>query len=201
MPPRPNVSAARKPQILQAAMQVFIQKGFTAARMEDIARQAGMSVGNLYRYFSGKLELTLTLMELFLEPSLQHSNDLLSVPGSCRQRLEGYFLQVLEKQDHTMLVLYGEMYHLARYESLVSELLQSYNRRYQGIVAALLQQGIERGELVAADPQALAFAFQALFDGMMQNMALAPCPDLPAVLNKIFDMLFEGLSIPSAKIL
>jgi TetR/AcrR family transcriptional regulator, repressor for uid operon len=52
--PRPDVSAERKPQILQAAAQVFLQKGFHASRMNDIAREAGLSVGNLYRYFPAR---------------------------------------------------------------------------------------------------------------------------------------------------
>ena len=199
MYPRPSVSAERKPQILQAAAQVFLNKGFAAARMEDIARQAELSVGNLYRYFPGKLDITLALMELFLEPSLQNSNDLLAKAGTCRQRLEGSFLRVLEKQDPAMLTLYGEMYHLARSEPRVHAMLADYNLHYQKIVSAILQQGIERGELRPADPDALAFAFQSIFDGFMQNMAFTPQPlHLPAVLNQTFDMLFDGLSITRA---
>ena len=201
MSPRPDVSAERKPQILLAAMQVFLQKGFTAARMEDIAKQAGLSVGNLYRYFPGKLDITLALMELFLEPSLSNSNDLLSAPGTCRERLEGSFLRVLEKQDVSLLTLYGEMYHLARYEPRVRAVLKDYNLRYQKIVADLLQQGIQNGELRLVDTDAVAFAFQSVFDGFMQNMTLTSQPlDLPAVLHQAFDMLFDGLSITRSNI-
>ena len=201
MSPRPDVSAERKPQILQAAAQVFLQKGFGATRMEDIAKQAGLSVGNLYRYFPGKLDTTLALMELFLEPSLSNSNDLLSAPGTCRERLEGSFLRVLEKQDASLLTLYGEMYHLARYEPRVRAVLQNYNVRYQKIVADLLQQGIQNGELRLVDTDAVAFAFQSVFDGFMQNMTLTSQPlDLPAVLHQAFDMLFDGLSITRSNI-
>jgi len=196
MSPRPNVSAERKPQILLAAMQVFLQKGFTAARMEDIAKQASLSVGNLYRYFPGKLDITLALMELFLEPSLSNSNDLLSAPGTCRERLESSFLRVLEKQDASLLTLYGEMYHLARYEPRVRTVLQDYNQRYQKIVANLLQQGIQNGELRSVDTDAAAFAFQSIFDGFMQNMAFTSRPlNLSVVLHQAFDMLFNGLSV------
>ena len=196
MSPRPNADAERKPQILQAAAQVFLQKGFTAARMEDIAKQAGLSVGNLYRYFPGKLDITLALMELFLEPSLSNSNDLLSALGTCRERLESSFLRVLEKQDASLLTLYGEMYHLARYEPRVRTVLQDYNQRYQKIVADLLQQGIQNGELRPVDTDAAAFAFQSVFDGFMQNMSLTSQPlDLSSVLRQAFDMLFDGLSI------
>ncbi|MFZ6030590.1 MAG: TetR/AcrR family transcriptional regulator [Chloroflexota bacterium] len=194
MSPRPNVSAERKPQILRAAAQVFLQKGFAAARMEDIAVRAELSVGNLYRYFPGKLDITLALMELFLAPSLTATEDLLTAPGTCRERLEGSFLRVLAKQDPAQLTLYGEMYHLARYEPRVHALLHEYNQRYQQLVAALLQQGVERGELRLHNLTQAAFLFQCLFDGMMQNLAYPPPGELQDILREHFDMLFPGSS-------
>lgn len=196
MSPRPDVSAERKPQILHAAAQVFLQKGFSAVRMEDIAAQAELSVGNLYRYFPNKQAITLDLIKLFLEPSLSATQELLKAPGTCRERLHGSFLRVLTKQDAAMLTLYGEMVHLARYDQCVHTLLQDYNLRYQKLVAAILKQGIERGELRDLDPDALAFAFQSIFDGFMQNMALTPLLDLNMVLTQTFEMLFNGLSVP-----
>ncbi len=194
MSPRPDVSAERRPQIVLAAAQVFLQKGFSAARMEDIAACAGLSVGDLYRYFSGKLDITLALMHLFLEPSLHATEDLLAAPGTCRARLEGSFLRVLAKQDAAMLTLYGEMYHLARSEPRIREVLLDYNCRYRQLVAALLQQGIERGELRPHDPAQTAFLLQCLFDGLMQNLAYSPPGELPDILREHFDLLFQGLS-------
>lgn len=45
---------ARSAEILAAIRQAFIEKGFDGASMQDLARAAGMSVGNFYRYFSSK---------------------------------------------------------------------------------------------------------------------------------------------------
>ena len=196
MSPRPDVSAERKPQILQAALQVFLHKGFEAARMSEIAAQAGLSVGNLYLYFAGKLDIVLALMNALLEPSAQGLETLLSAPGSCRQRLEQSFLYELEMQDASDLRLYNEMYHLAINEPRVRQVLSTYNLRYQGAIAALIQQGIHRSELRSTDPQAAAFAFQSVFDGLMQNLLLSPSNfDLSIVLHQVFDMLFDGLEI------
>ena len=202
MSPRPDVSAERKPQILQAALQVFLRKGFTNARMEDIARYAEMSVGNLYRYFPGKLEIVLVLMELFLEPGVQVLNDLVSAPGTCRERLEQSILTEIQEQDTTTLTLYNEMNHLARIEPRVRDLLASYNTRYQQSVAAIIEQGIQRGELrPTTNPVNAAFAFEVIFDGIMQNIMLMPKTlDLPAVLCQTFDMIFDGLEITDSNL-
>lgn len=44
----------RSAEILESARRAFAEKGFDGASMQDIARQAGMSVGNFYRYFPSK---------------------------------------------------------------------------------------------------------------------------------------------------
>src|SRR5262249_11682847 len=45
---------ARPGEILDAALKVFAEKGFAAARMEDIARRAGVTKGTIYLYFPSK---------------------------------------------------------------------------------------------------------------------------------------------------
>ena len=45
---------ARPTEILDAAMKVFAHKGFAAARMDDIAREAGVTKGTIYLYFESK---------------------------------------------------------------------------------------------------------------------------------------------------
>ena len=197
MSPRPDVSAERKPQILTAALQVFLAKGLDSASMEDIAVQAELSVGNLYRYFSGKLDLTVALMDLLLAPSLQKLEELLNAPGTSRQRLEAAFLDDLSAQGQQEMFLYAEMYHLAHKEPAVRQMLQSYNARYQKQIEMILAQGIERGELRSTDPKAAAFAFQAIYDGVMQNLPLMQANfDLTDTLRQNFEILFNGLSAP-----
>src|SRR6185295_3888359 len=45
---------ARPQEILEAALFIFAQKGFAAARMEDIGERAGVSKGTIYLYFESK---------------------------------------------------------------------------------------------------------------------------------------------------
>ena len=53
---------ARPTEILDAAVAVFAEKGFAAARMEDIARKAGVTKGTIYLYFEGKEDVFKTLV-------------------------------------------------------------------------------------------------------------------------------------------
>lgn len=59
--------ARTRTSILDAAEQVFARKGYEAARIEEIAEQADLSVGSIYVHFDGKRGLYLTLVERALE--------------------------------------------------------------------------------------------------------------------------------------
>jgi len=48
---------ARPQELLAAALEQFVERGFAATRLEDVARSAGVSKGTLYLYFANKEEL------------------------------------------------------------------------------------------------------------------------------------------------
>ncbi len=59
----PKVVEDRRDQIIDAAMQVFPQKGFIRATNKDIAREAGITPGLIYYYFDSKEDLLKTIVE------------------------------------------------------------------------------------------------------------------------------------------
>ena len=54
---------ARRAQLLESALDVFVAQGYHAAAMDDIAERAGVSKPVLYQHFPGKLELYLALLD------------------------------------------------------------------------------------------------------------------------------------------
>ena len=70
MTPSPDAYvAAREDEIRDAAFRVFVRKGIEPARMQDIADEAGLSAGALYRYFDSKDDLIRSVFE-----SCEHEN-------------------------------------------------------------------------------------------------------------------------------
>lgn len=59
----PKTTEDRREQILDAALQVFANKGFDRASNKDIAQEAGITTGLIYHYFASKGELLKTLLE------------------------------------------------------------------------------------------------------------------------------------------
>src|SRR5207244_8202293 len=59
----PKVVEDRREQIIDAAMRVFSQKGFTRATNKDIAREAGITPGLIYHYFESKEALLKAILQ------------------------------------------------------------------------------------------------------------------------------------------
>lgn len=74
----------RRSSLLHSALNEFFDKGFTAARMEDIAKQAHVSKGTLYLYFTNKHGLFKALIEEIAIPtiSLTSQNTLATTSGT-----------------------------------------------------------------------------------------------------------------------
>lgn len=62
---------ARPAEIIEAATAVFITAGYAAANLDDVARQAGIAKGTLYRYFSDKQSLFRAVVQHAIERNLE----------------------------------------------------------------------------------------------------------------------------------
>lgn len=61
---------ARPAEIIEAATEIFIRAGYAAANLDDVARQAGIAKGTLYRYFADKQSLFRAVVQQAIELNL-----------------------------------------------------------------------------------------------------------------------------------
>jgi AcrR family transcriptional regulator len=66
---------ARPQEILAAALDLFVERGFAATRLEDVAKRAGLSKGTLYLYFANKEELFKAVVRENILPSLDAAEE------------------------------------------------------------------------------------------------------------------------------
>lgn len=88
----------RRIDILKGAGIVFSQKGFHGAKMDEIAKEAGVGKGTIYGYFKSKETLFQELIKYALEEYKEGMEKALSCEGNCRDKIinlfkfHGYFL-------------------------------------------------------------------------------------------------------------
>lgn len=81
----------RRRQLLAAAQEVFVSRGYHAAAMDEIADRAGVSKPVLYQHFPGKLELYLALLEEHSEALVEKQREALESTDDNRQRVTASF--------------------------------------------------------------------------------------------------------------
>ena len=176
MSPRPDVSTERKNQILNAAMRVFARRGFHKARMDDIAAESHLSKGALYLYFRSKDAIIQALARKLFDVELRALRRAASERRPAPARLRALARHVLDSISlwQPFLPVLHEFYAFATRPGPVRTALQDYYRQYSQALAALITEGIERGELCPGDPNLLARTVIAQFEGLLLLWVVAP---------------------------
>jgi AcrR family transcriptional regulator len=78
---------ARRAQLLESALEVFVAQGYHAAAMDDIAERAGVSKPVLYQHFPGKLELYRALLEQSADRIIDATREALASTHDNKQRV------------------------------------------------------------------------------------------------------------------
>lgn len=78
---------ARRLQLLDSALRVFVAQGYHSAAMDDIAVQAGVSKPVLYQHFPGKLDLYLALLDVACDEAVRRVRDALASTTDNQQRV------------------------------------------------------------------------------------------------------------------
>jgi AcrR family transcriptional regulator len=168
MSPRPDVSEERKNQILDAATQVFMQKGFDKARMDDIVEETGLSKGTLYWYFKSKYDIIISILDRIFLSALerlksQQKDSELSASEALWQFSEEA-IQDYQKMLSLMPVAY-EFLALAFRNKVVQKALKQYMDHYMEVLVPIIQRGIDSGEFRPVDATEAAIAAGAIFEG------------------------------------
>jgi AcrR family transcriptional regulator len=166
---RPDVSEERRGQILDAAGAVFARMGFHDARMDDIVDQANLSKGGVYWYFKSKDQLAAALVERVLARSAASLRKLLDNDQSFmeRMRLLGQYIAADVRALNKLRGVILEFYALAARDMRVRQRVRIYIDEFIELFAAMIRQGIDRGECRHVDPRKSATALEAMCEGLM----------------------------------
>jgi AcrR family transcriptional regulator len=102
MPTNPDLREKRQNQILDAAMQVFVKKGFHQARMDDIVEAANLSKGGVYWYFNSKEQIILAVLERIFDQELNRIVSLRQGVESVADRLRHFNEMTAKDIDHLL---------------------------------------------------------------------------------------------------
>lgn len=149
----PVISAKRMQDridtIVEAATTVFGAKGYEAASIAEIARTADVSDGLIYRYFSNKRDLLYRVLEAFYERVVAALEKEAANGTSFEERLHALVRRHLGNfvADRELCRLFLSEVRVA--SDYKGSTIQNLNRRYVSVLTALIEAGIEQGEVKA----------------------------------------------------
>lgn len=162
---------ARMELILDRAEQLFVDKGYAATSVNDIAEAADFSRTSIYQYFGSKEEIYLHILERYTDLLTERVREAASgsptVPGKIRAFLDEIRRMIREKPN------FFEMYFIQRHQvepRLSAELkgrLNAKRRRLENVFREFYRRGIERGEVRRIRFKDASNLFFAQIMGMM----------------------------------
>ncbi len=194
--------SARPEEILQAALEVFTDRGFAATKLEDVARRAGVTKGTIYLYYENKDALFKALVRETIVPVIAKGEALAhSFTGTARdlfeQLVREYFRLVgdtpLSGIPRLMIAEAGNFPELARfyYEEVVT--------RGHRLMAGVLERGMKAGEFRRVNVAvATKLAMAPLMHAVVARKAFAACMpegfDVAKYLDTHIDLYLHGIS-------
>jgi AcrR family transcriptional regulator len=193
---------ARQLEILRAARQLFVTKGFRETTLDEIARQAEFGKGTLYNYFASKEEILYLIIDQAIEESLAITLEATKCEGGIRSKLFHYassIIDFMKKNGELIHIVTQEVHHGSPHES-APKIRDLVNRALSIArpLAELLQRGMDEGTIRRCDPMQLVM----LFDGMVRGyifgtLSLITPPtedDAKRAAELIVSVFLEGIS-------
>lgn len=194
---------ARPDEVLDAALEQFMAKGFAATRVEDIAKAAGLSKGAVYLYFPSKQALLEGLVQRAIVPIAETA--LISVKD-----FEGDPRIVITQVLKLLAARLGEAEVLAIPKLIIREvvnfpeLAEMYRHevldRVLPVVEGLLAKGMREGYLRPLDPE---LTVRSIIGPLILHLLMAEVfglvPEDGLALDRLIEnhlkILFDGLSL------
>lgn len=202
-PVRQRRKEARPQELLDAALSLFVEKGFAATRSDEVAVRAGVSKGTLYLYYPSKEELLKAVIQQNLSRIITEGSDL-------AQDFEGPTIELIALLLRTWWQRVGQQPAGGIYKVIVSEVRnfpeigefyrEEVIRPGTELMARLLQRGIDRGEL---RPVAVQHVVHVLFAPLLfmalhkHSLGACPAEGLPIEADQVIeahiDLMLNGL--------
>lgn len=193
---------ARPQELLDAALDLFVERGFAATRLDDVAKRAGVSKGTLYLYFTNKEELFKAVVRENLVPVLGEAENMAQeFTGASADLLRDILLGWWERIGETRLsgITKLIMAESGNFPDLATFYTEEVIQRTNSMLVRVLERGIASGEFRPIDtaqatrvmvaPVLMLMMWKHSFGGPCALQPLAP----HAYLDSYIDLLLHGL--------
>jgi AcrR family transcriptional regulator len=155
---REEISAYKRERILEEAVKLFYERGFSGTTLDDIAGKLGVTKPFIYTHFRSKVELLEAICRPTIEMSLAAIADAAAQTGSAADRLflgVVAFTKVVLTRQANIAVFFREEKNLS---AAGLDDINALRKRFDRVLSGLLEEGTNSGEFQIADIRVAALA-------------------------------------------
>ncbi len=185
----------RLEEILAAAEQVFVESGYEAATVAEVARRAGVVEGNIYRYVKSKRELLARVVSDWYSRKNEELERELRLIGSVRSRLRyliAAHLRALRDSPGLMRLIIRE---LRTGDNEFRAIVGKLNQRYTSHMRRAIEQGVESGEFGQQVPVRLVrdMIFGGIEHHATRHLMGEGTLDVETVADQMLELVLQGV--------
>ncbi len=188
--------------LIQSAEKIFARDGFEAARLEEIAADAGYTRGAFYANFKNKEDLFFALLEAEITSRIEKARLLVNAsrtPGEKLKALRAFLLDMSLDRRWSLLALEFKLFAVRHPE--VKSRLAAMNRRFVSSRVQILQDVMEGlGRDLPASANAVGISLAILANGLalehMLDRTVMPEDDVKKIIGRFFDSLTASATEP-----
>lgn len=196
-------SAGRRPtreRILDAALDVFSEKGYHQATVDEIAERAGLGKGTLYRYFANKETLFNELVRSRLEELEQAANAVLDGQDDVLTMISKYLRSYFEFFDRNERLYRVVVQQRGDVGQEIQDVYVKTVMRRIPVLKRKIYRATQKGVLKQVDFQTVFYGVMGFIHGVIQKWVASDCSySLVDELPTVMEVLFHGFVTHSHK--
>ncbi|HYE55558.1 MAG TPA: TetR/AcrR family transcriptional regulator [Chitinophagaceae bacterium] len=159
-------NGTRKEVIIEKATRLFLEKGFAASSMRDLAEHVGVEAASLYNHIQSKSEILQEICFKVANDFITHLEQVESSEANSIEKMEiliRFHIRMMLEEYESIYISDHEWRHLP--EPYLSNFLNQ-RRQYRKRLAAIIEQGIQNGEIKQIEPYVAVLTILSAISGI-----------------------------------
>ncbi len=183
----------RKEEIIGIAARLFAESGFDATSLQDIADAAGIRKASLYTHVSSKHEFLRLIFDVYIDRMLEDAKTVYASEATASEKLQRVIRDLfasIEKYRAHVVVFFEEMRYV---ETEPFRAILDKRNGYERIIVAILQEGMDSGELRDLDPKIITYLAIGMVQWAYRWYDASGPLDVDAITDLTVDFVLDGL--------
>ncbi len=187
-------------RILNAAINIFSQKGYHATRVDEIVEAAETSKGGVYFHFPSKQDIFLGLVDEFADLLEKRISEAITEEESGIRRVDAALVACMGTFEEYRKLAKIFLVQAVGLGIAFEEKQQEIHDRFVEIIKTHLDEAVQEGDIPAIDTEIAAYAWMGALNEVVIRWIHTGVPDLERALPTLRIFLLRSVGVPEDKI-